>query len=40
MKEIPKTSPTTRNGIQDVYYEIAHGKAPLYSRKHRMQNIK
>ncbi|CDW81246.1 protein kinase domain containing protein [Stylonychia lemnae] len=40
LNQIPKTSPSSRNGIQEVYYEIAHGKAPLYSRKHRMQNIK
>ena len=30
---IPRSSPNTRNGIEDMYYEIAHGKGALIDRR-------
>jgi len=33
VNEIPKTSPSSRNGIEDMYYRIAQGKAALLQRK-------
>jgi hypothetical protein len=32
---IPKSSPAARNGIEDLYYEIAHGKGALMEKKER-----
>ena len=40
INEIPKTSPNSRNGIEEVYYKIAHGKQALLEKREqiRMQN--
>eukprot|EP00347_Sterkiella_histriomuscorum_P008187 403346048 len=40
LNQIPKTSPSSRNEIQDVNYEISQGKVPLYQRHHRLHNIR
>lgn len=30
--QIPKSSPSQRNGIENMYYEIAHGKDALIDK--------
>jgi hypothetical protein len=33
INNIPKTSPSCRNGIEDMYYKIAHGKGALIEKQ-------
>ena len=36
---VPKTSPSQRNGIENLYYQIAHGKGALLAKKERLERI-
>ena len=38
INEIPKTSPNSRNGIEDIYYQIAHGKQALMEKRENKVN--
>jgi hypothetical protein len=33
INQIPKTSPSSRNGIEDMYYQIAQGKGALIEKR-------
>jgi len=36
---IPRSSPSERNGIEDMYYRVAQGKNALMAKKDRLRNV-